>query len=186
MTQDYSGGNFNPQPPQYPQQPPAYPQTGGFPAPPPPGQYPVGAVGPRSRPGSATSAAVLAFVQASITGILTLLIAISAFDGKSDGIAVAVLIVLVQFAGVGLLAVGGAQVLKGTGRGLLIGGNIVEIVIGLVYLAIFSIIPTFNFDLFEQVKAVAIIGALLLTAIPAISLAQAAGSNTSAWLRPSY
>ncbi|WP_018683946.1 hypothetical protein [Actinokineospora enzanensis] len=186
MTQDHGG--YNPQMPQYPQQPQGYPQggypqAGGFPAAP---QAAPGA-GPHVRPGSVTSSAVLGFIQAGITAIITLIMLFGTLnvsertDGEAGGFGY--VLIIVQLVGAVLLIMGGMQLIKGTGRGLMIGGAILEIVIGLFYIVVFAAIPSLGIAEVSSAKGVMIVGALALSVMPVISLIQAAGSGASAWLR---
>ncbi|MGQ0837287.1 hypothetical protein [Actinokineospora sp.] len=192
MSQDWGQGQGNygqepggypqqggyPQAPGYPQQ--GYPQTGGLPQA--PAEY---GGGPITRSGAVTSAAVLAFVQAGITTITTIIVLAGAANSSGGGgeASVSFVIGLVQLAGVLLLIFGGVQLMQGKGRGLLVAGAIVEIVLSATYLVAFAVIPTFGVDTFEGAKTFLILVALLFAVMPTISLIQALGASGTEWLR---
>jgi hypothetical protein len=201
MSQDYGQGGGYPQggfpqdPHQQQQQQPypqqGYPQQQGYQQYPQPGGMqalpyaPPQGGGGGGRPGVVTSAAVLAFVQAGITTITTILVLIGLTDSKVDGGAFAVNLVvgLVQAAGVVLLILGGVRIMAGKSRGALIGGTVLEIVISLAYLVMFTVLPTAGIDVLNGVKAVMVLIALLFAVMPVISLVQAVSGSTTAWIR---
>jgi hypothetical protein len=133
-----------------------------------------------ARPGSATSSAVLAFVQAGITAIATL--SLLGFEAEGGALAASLLIKLAQFAGVGLLIFGGLQLMQGKSKTLLVAGSILELVLCLAYLVIFLLIPTFDLELVAGLKAVLVFVALLFAVMPTISIIQAQSGTTAAWL----
>lgn len=200
-------GGYPQQPGGYPQSPPAgfpqpggYPQQqGGYPQSPPAGfpqapSYAQGAgglpvaptdygeVGSSIRPGSATAAAVLAFVQGGITAITTI-IGIAGISNNASDVGLAWLLLLAQVAGVILLIVGGVQLMQGKSRVLLLVGCGLELAICLFYIAVFSLIPTFGVSDVEAGKTVLILAAVFFAVMPTISLIMGAGSATSQWMR---
>ncbi|HVK25143.1 MAG TPA: hypothetical protein VM677_27615 [Actinokineospora sp.] len=169
-----------PQAPGYPQQggyaQPGYQQAGGLPMA--PAEY--GGGGPVARPGAATSAAVLSFVQAGITTITTILVlAGAANNGQPESWAFG----LAQTVGVILLIMGGVQLMQGKNRTLLVAGNVLEIAISLGYAIMFGLIETQGFDLVEGAKATLIVIAALFAVMPVISVIQAQGGSTTHYLQ---
>lgn len=176
MTQDFHN---QPQYGGYPHQQP-YPQGGAMP------YAPTRLDGPVTRPGVVTSSAVLAFVQAGITAITTILVLAGAAGALGDGhdeAALTLVVGIAQLAGVLLLLFGGIRLLKGTGRGALVGGSAVEIAISLFYLVAFTIVPTFGVEALQGAKAFLVFVALLFAVMPVISMIQALGAASTEWLR---
>jgi hypothetical protein len=205
MTQPYGQqpGGYGQQPGGYPQEP-SYPQSGGFPQAPPPSYpqapgYPQGSgytpgvggmpaapaeyAGPGGRPGSVTASAVLAFVQAGLTAITTIILAAGAARADATDVALGWLIVLAQAAGVVLLIMGGVQLMGGKSRVALIVGAVLELAICLFWLVAFSIIPTFGISEVSTGKTVLIMIALVFAVMPVISLIMAAGGQASQYLQ---
>lgn len=171
------------------------PQSGGFPAAP---AYPVPTPGlpyhpsepqfgrSMARPGTATAAAVLAFVQAGLTLVTSVLIVVgvSTFaDPDEPGAdAVGLLLLVAQFAGVVLLLLGGLRLINGTSRVVLIVGTALELAISATYLIVFAFVPVeTNED--AGAKAVLMFGAALFAVMPLISLILACGRTVSEYLR---
>jgi hypothetical protein len=141
----------------YGQQPPGnYNQGQGQPGPgyggmpPAPPEY---SSGPVARPGSVTAAAVLAFVQAGITVICSviLMIGLGAVSGAVDDaesiggidvdegmLAMLWVLSIVGLIGAGLLIWGGVKALSGTAGQLLVIAAALQIVLCIVWLAGFS------------------------------------------------
>src|SRR5262245_46835170 len=163
MSQPYGQqpGDYNQgQQPGYGAMPPAPPEYTG---------------GPMQRPGSVTAAAVLAFVQAGLTIICTIVLmiglaAVSGAVGDAESIggvdvdegmlAVLWILAIVGLVGAGLLIWGGAKALSGTAGQLLVIAAAVQIVLCIVWLAGFS----------------GGIIAILLVVMPIITLVMALGS----------
>lgn len=141
MSQPYGQqppGNYNQgQQPGYGGMPPAPPEYGGQ----------------MARPGTVTAAAVLAFVQAGLTIISTivLMIGLAALSGAVDEaesiggvdvdegmLAVLWILAIVGLVGGGLLIWGGVKALSGTAGQLLVIAAAVQIVLCIVWLAGFS------------------------------------------------
>lgn len=175
MTQDqgHEQGGF----PAAPAAPEGYPQAGGLPMA--PTEQGSGAT---ARPGSATSSAVLAFVQGGITAITTVLVLDGAASNEGGMPAMSLLIGLAQLVGVGLLIFGGVQLMQGKSKTLLVAGSVLELAICVAYLAIFLLIPTFGLDAIAGLKTVMVLFALLFAVMPTISLIQAQSGATTAWL----
>lgn len=196
MTQPY-GGHQQQQPGgQYPgsggfQQPgaaPAYPQApmppsgGGYGSMPQAPQEYSG--GPIPRPGAATATAVLAFVQAGLTTITTLLVWIGVFNLEGGDMALQALIAVAQTAGVVLLIMGGIQLMGGKGRTLLIVGAALEIVISLFYMIVYSTLDSGGIDVLEGAKAVLIGAAIFFMIMPIICIVLARGALVTQYLQP--
>jgi hypothetical protein len=140
---------------------------------------------PIPRPGSVTAAAVLAYVQAGITTITTiiLLALLSSGDFGGGAMAVGVLLVVAQTAGVALLVIGGVQLASGKSRILLIAGCALELAICLYYLYSFLVTPTTA--LVEQGldPARGVFYLLILAVMPTISWIMSLGTNTMRFLQ---
>jgi hypothetical protein len=170
MTQPYGqqpGGNqpgsggFPPAP-----QAPAYQQgAGGMPQA--PQEY---SGGPQGRPGVVTASAVLAFVQAGITTITTLLVWLGVSQLSGGELGFQAVLALGQTIGIVLLIWGGVQAMGGKGRAVLLAGAAVEIALSVLWIIRFAAIDTGGFDLAENVKGGIIFIALLFAVMPAISL----------------
>ncbi|RSM81281.1 hypothetical protein DMH04_28220 [Kibdelosporangium aridum] len=190
-------------PPQYPAQYPAQQQY-GYPQTPPGGQpmyqQPAYAAGPGgygmgygqplyARPGSATGAAVLGFIQAGLTLITTGLVFFGLFGSASaqgSGAAIAWGLAIAQLLGLLLLIFGSVQLLSGTSRVLYLVGAVVELAISAYYLVSIlaidtsdAILPEFAQDLKTAFAVVPVIFAIM----PLIGLILALGSATSDYVR---
>jgi hypothetical protein len=142
----------------YGQQPPGNQGQGGYnqgPAyggmPPAPPEY---SSGPVTRPGAVTAAAVLAFVQAGITLVCSviLMIGLAAISGAANDasiqgidlddakgmLAVLWILTIVGIIGAGLLIWGGVKAMSGTAGMLLVIAAALQIVLCIVWLAAFS------------------------------------------------
>lgn len=205
MSQPYGGQQ--PQQPggQYPgsggfQQPGGqYPNSGGFqqqpggqypPAPTPPGGY--GQMpqapqeysgGPIPRPGAVTTSAVLAYIQAGLTTITTILVWIGVFNLEGGDMALQALIAVAQTVGIVLLIMGGVQIMAGKSRTLLLVGAGLEIVICLFYMIIYSTLDSGGIDVLEGAKAVLIGVAIFFAVMPIIILVMALGGQATQFLQ---
>jgi hypothetical protein len=208
MTQPYGQqpGNFGQQPGGYPQQggypqsppggfpqsPPAgYPQQGGYPQAPsyapgsgglpqaPPDQ---GHGGPVTRPGSATAAAVLGFVQGGITTITTLLIIAGLVSADAQASVGGWLLAIAQTAGIVLLIWGGVKLMTGGGRGIFLAGAVLELLICGYYIIRFVTVDTGGFKLAEDFKSAGVLIALIFAVMPAIGLILSMGGATTQFL----
>lgn len=192
------GGGYPQSPPAGFQQPGGYPQSpaGGFQQP----TYPqapnysqsglpqapaeYGSGGSSVRPGQATAAAVLAFVQGGITAITTILGLIGAADaGGGDGAAIGWLFLIAQAAGVVMLIWGGVQMLQGAGRLILVIACGLELAICAGYLIVFLAVPTFGVGLLEDAKTFLIAVAIFFAIMPGISLIMSLGQPVTQWLQ---
>lgn len=181
MTQPYGQQPYGQQQPGgYPQAPGYAQGMGGMPQA--PQEY---SQGPVARPGTVTGAAVLAYIQAGITSITTILVIAGLASGNAEGgqAALGWLVGLVQVAGVVLLIMGGVQLMGGKGRNLLVVGAAVELVICVYYLISFAVVETGNIDLLESAKGVLIAIAVFFAIMPTISLVLAMGSGTTQFLQ---
>jgi hypothetical protein len=189
MTQPY-GQQPGQQPGQY-GQPGGYQQSGGYPQAPsysqsgglpqaPPDQGGFG--GSTARPGTVTAAAVLAYVQAGITTITTILVLAGATQASGGEAALAWLVGLAQVAGIVLLIWGGVQITQGKGRLLLVIGCLVELAICVYYLINFMVVETQNVDVLEGAKAFLIAVAIFFAIMPTISLILSMGGAASQYL----
>ncbi|HEU5469069.1 MAG TPA: hypothetical protein VFV67_00330 [Actinophytocola sp.] len=194
--QQPSGGY--PQAPGYPTSPPGgFPQqSGGYPQAPgyasAPGGLPqappdYGQGGPVGRPGSATAAAVLGFVQAGITTLTTLLLFLGLAQvgdvADTSGVAIAWAIALGQLAGIVLLIWGGVQLMSGAGRALFLAGAALEIVLSLVWLIRFAAAETAGFSLAENVQSFGVFMAIIFAIMPVIGLILAMGGATTQYVQ---
>jgi hypothetical protein len=180
---------YPPSPPQGYPQAPAY---GAMPAA--PAEY---SAGPMRRPGVATAAAVLAFVQAGITAIPGISALVGAFGGSAGasgtglfshtvGIVVAIATVL----GVALLITGGVQLMGGSTRAMMIAGTAIELAICLYWIiAALSIesdaigASDIEVDFVNASKGVLIGFAIFFAIMPTISLILSLGQTTTQFLQ---
>lgn len=161
MSQPYGqqpqGGGYNQGPGYGQQQPPGYGQPGpggpggyGGGMPPAPPEY---SSGPIPRPGTVTAAAVLAFVQAGITLICSIILiiglaAVSSADGDTIGgyqfdidqgaLAFPWIVTIAGLLGGGLLIWAGVKTMSGTAGMLLVIANALQILLCIVWLAAFD------------------------------------------------
>lgn len=177
----------------YPQSPPTgYPQApayGNMPSAPP--EY---SQGPHARPGVATAAAVLAFVQAGITAIPGVLQLIGAASGNNNDAAgnpptaVLLLVAIAELAGVALLIVGGVQLLGGKSRAMMVAGCALELAI-CVYWIIYAASIDSNIageaaaEIMNAGKGVLIGFAIFFAIMPTISLVMSVGATTTQFLQ---
>lgn len=173
MTQPYG---------QQPGQPPGgYPQSGGFQQPPYPHQGMGGMSAPQhhgmvggGRPGTVTAAAILAFIQAGITTITTIVVfggLASADEGVSGTEAVlAWVVAFAQAIGVVLLIVGGIQAIGGKSRVLLVAGCALELAVCLFWAIRFAVIHSGGNEVINAGKGVLIGFAVFFAIMPVISL----------------
>jgi hypothetical protein len=173
-------GGFQ-QPGGYPQAPqaPGYQQGyGGMPQA--PQEY---GGGPVARPGVVTAASVLAYVQAGITTITTVLVFAGASNMEGGMMALQLLIGLVQAVGIGLLIMGGVQLMGGKSRTLMIAACALELVVCLFYIILYAAIPSGGIDVVQGAKAVLIGFAIFFAIMPTISLVLARGAQTTQFLQ---
>lgn len=177
----------------YDQQPAGQPYPGayGYPAPLPPAPM---AYGPVRRPGVVTASAVLAYVQAGITGVATLLMFVSLFDSEfgPGRLLIQTVVVLAAAVGVGLLIAGGVRLMAGTDRTMLTAACVLEFVICLFYLIFFAAMPDSVLDPDNSVardgavgaaRGVLVVFAIFFAVMPTISLAMSRGQAATDFLR---
>jgi hypothetical protein len=180
MTQPYGqqpgsnqpgGGGFPPAPAA-----PAYQQgAGGMPQA--PQEY---GGGPQRRPGVVTASAVLAFVQAGITTITTILVWIGVGNQLTDGDMIFQAVLAVgQTLGIVLLIWGGVQAMGGKGRTILVAGAALEILVSLLWAVRFAVLDSGGIDVIESAKGVAIFIAILFAVMPVISLVLVMGQQAT-------
>jgi hypothetical protein len=179
----------NEEPPGYAYQVDQPGQPYGYPVMPAPMMY-----RPAPRPGTATAAAVLAFVQAGITGVaaLVLLFALVGSDATTGALLVEVLVVLATGAGAGLLIAGGVQLMAGRRRTLMIAGCVLQFVICVYYLIVFATLSDSDFGpeptdpelqgMPGLARGMLIVLALFFAIMPTISLSLSLGRSTKAFL----
>ena len=175
-----SGGFQQPGSGGFPQAPqaPAYQQGyGGMPQA--PQEY---SGGPIARPGVVTAAAVLAFVQAGITTITTILVWLGVRNLEGGDAALQAVIATAQTIGVVLLIMGGVQIMSGKNRVLLLAGAALEIVISLAWIVQVAVVDTAGIDMLQDIKAGVIAIALLFAIMPAISLVLAMGGSATQYV----
>jgi hypothetical protein len=139
--------------------------------------------GPQSRPGSVTAAAVLAYVQAGITLIPTIMMLIGLASDNSEAGAVDWLVVLAQVVGAALLIAGGVQIMGGKGRTLLLAGAGIELAVCLVWMIRAAAIDSGGYDVIDAGKGIIIGIAVFFAIMPTISLVMALGSGTTQFLQ---
>ena len=171
----------------YPQQgtpPGGYPQAPGYSSmPQAPQEY---TQGPIPRPGSVMAAAVLAYVQAGITSITTVLAFIGLGTGDITGgdLILELLVAIAQAVGIVLLIMGGVQFAAGKSRNLLVAGCTLELVICLYYLIRFLTVDTDGVDqqLVNAATGVMIFIVVFFATMPTISLIMSLGSGATQFL----
>jgi len=146
--------------------------------------------GPIPRPGSATAAAVLAFVQAGITvipGILQLVGAFGTSDIDTAIMAETLAAAIVTLIGVALLIIGGVQLLGGKSRSMMIVGAAVELVICLYYVIKALAIDSGDLEgvssAIDMAKGVIVGFAIFFAIMPIISLIMSIGATTTQFLQ---
>jgi hypothetical protein len=180
MTQPYGqqpgqnqpgGGGYPPAPAA-----PAYQQgAGGMPQA--PQEY---GGGPQGRPGVVTAAAVLAFVQAGITTITTILVWLGVGNQPSDSDTIfQSVLALGQTIGIVLLIWGGVQAMGGKGRTILVAGAALEILVSLAWAIRFAALDVEGIDALESAKGFAIFIAIIFAVMPAITLALVMGQQAT-------
>jgi hypothetical protein len=189
----------------YPQSPPygqpaqGYPQGQAYGGQPPgygamPSAPPEYSAGPIGRPGTATAAAVLAFVQAGLTAIPGVLQLINAPKngglGGNPPTGVMVIVAIAEVLGVALLIVGGVQLLGGRSRNIIMAGAALELAL-CVYWVIWaaSLSSTLAGDedfavaAMNTGKGVLIGFAIFFAVMPTITLIMSAGASTTQFLQ---
>ncbi|HEX6355020.1 hypothetical protein [Actinophytocola sp.] len=170
----------------YPQNPaygyPQAPAYGAMPAAPP--EYSSGPIG---RPGAATAAAVLAFVQAGITAIPGIIQVVASAGGSdtldSSAVVEGLIVAVVELIGVALLIIGGVQLLGGKSRSMLIAGAALELVICVYYVIRFAAIESAGVEAIDVGKGVLIGFAIFFAIMPTISLVLSVGASTTQFLQ---
>lgn len=173
MQQPGSGGF-----PQAPQAPGYQQGYGGMPQA--PQEY---SGGPIARPGVVTAAAVLAFVQAGITAITTILVWLGVGNLEGGDAALQAAVATAQTVGIVLLIMGGVQIMSGKSKTMLVIGAALEIVISLVWIIQVAVVDTAGIDAFEDIKAGIIAISLAFAIMPAISLVLALGGSASGYVQ---
>jgi len=191
--QQPNGGGYQQQPGSGGFQQPGgnYPGSGGFPqAPQAPGyQQGYGGMpqapqeysgGPTARPGVVTAAAVLAYIQAGITTITTILVWIGVGQ-QTDGAETAFqgALALAQTVGIVLLIWGAVQAMGGKGRTMLLAGAGLEIVISLAWIIRFAALDTGGIEFLENAKGGIIFIAILFAVMPVITLILVMGQQAT-------
>lgn len=172
----------------YPQSPPqGYPQAPGYGAgmPPAPAEY---SAGPIPRPGTVTAAAVLAYVQAGITLIPTVImfggvLGSDTSAGTAGDAAMGWIILIAQLVGAALLIAGGVQIMGGKSRTLLVVGAGLELAISVFWIIRVAAIDSGGYDVIDTGKGVIIGFAIFFAIMPAISLIMSLGANTTQFLQ---
>jgi hypothetical protein len=142
--------------------------------------------GPIPRPGSVMAAAVLAYVQAGITSITTILAFIGLASGDISGgdLILELLVAIAQAVGIALLIMGGVQFAAGKSRNLLVAGCALELAICLYYLIRFLTVDTDGVDqqLVNAATGVMIFIVVFFATMPTISLIISLGSSSTQFL----
>jgi hypothetical protein len=193
MTQPYGGqqphqpGGHNPGSGGFQQPGGQYPNSGGMPQAPGYGGMPQApqeySSGPIARPGVVTTAGVLAYVQAGITAITTILVWTGVFNLEGGAMAIQLAIALAQTAGVVLLIMGGMQIMSGKSRTMLLVAAGLEIAISLFYIIVYSTLDSGGIDVLEGAKAVLIGAAIFFAIMPAIALVMAMNAQSTQFLQ---
>lgn len=195
------GGGYPQTPGQgYPQSPPygqqAYPQNPGYGAPGYPQAPAYGAMppappeytaGPTGRPGTVTAAAVLAFVQAGITLVPTVIMLGGLFNASSNGAAgdasFGWIVTIAALVGAALLIAGGVQIMGGKSRALIMAGSALEIAISLAWIIFVATLETGGLSAVDFGLGVIIGFAVFFAIMPIISLVLAVGGSTTQYLQ---
>ena len=193
MTQPYGGqqphqpGGHNPGSGGFQQPGGQYPNSGGLPQAPGYSSMPQApqeySGGPIARPGAVTTAGVLAYVQAGITAITTILVWTGVFNLEGGAMAIQLVVALAQTAGVVLLIMGGLQIMSGKSRTLLLVGAGLEIAICLFYIIVYSMLDSGGIDVLEGAKAVLIGSAIFFAIMPVIAIVMALGAQSTQYLQ---
>jgi uncharacterized membrane protein len=174
MQQQPGSGGF----PQAPQAPGYQQGYGGMPQA--PQEY---SGGPGRRPGVVTAASVLAYVQAGITVITTILVFAGATNMSGGQAALQVLIGVVQAVGIVLLIMGAVQLMAGKSRTLMLAACVLELVICLFYIILYAAIDSSGIDVIQGAKAVLIGFAVFFAIMPTISLVLSMGQQSTQYLQ---
>jgi len=150
--------------------------------------------GPTGRPGVATAAAVLAFVQAGLTAIPGVLQLINAPKngglGGNPPTGVMIIVSIAVLVGVLLLIIGGVQLIGGRSRTLIVAGAALELAI-CVYWIIFAISidntlagnEEYAVAAMNTGKGVLIGFAIFFAIMPVITLIMSVGGSTTQFLQ---
>jgi len=142
--------------------------------------------GPIPRPGTATTASVLAFIQAGITLIPTVIFLaglLGAEGGSGSDAALGWTVVIFQLIGAVLLIVGGVQLLGGKSRAMIVAGAAVELACSLFWIIRIAAIDSQGLDVIDAGKGVIIGFAIFFAIMPTISLVMALGGTTTQFLQ---
>jgi hypothetical protein len=138
--------------------------------------------GPIARPGAATAAAVLAFVQAGITAVpgVLALIGSSSFGGGNAESWISTIAIL---AGVALLIVGGVQLMGGKDRNMLVIACGLEIAISLYFIIRTLSLDTEGIEDASYGQGLLIGFAVFFAVMPVIALVLSFGAPTTQYLQ---
>lgn len=199
MTNEYGQQPYPGQQPGYGQQ--QQPQQGyGYPPQTPPGGQPVYAGQPYpqqgqmpgygamsvEKPGTITGAAVLAFIQAGITLITTIILIMGLVNASSvtdTGLGEPWAVAIAQFLGVILLIVGSVQLLNGSSRGLFLAATGLEVVLAIYWAVRFGVIDTGGIEAFSNFRNSLIVIAVGFAVMPVIALILGAGSGVGRYVQ---
>ncbi len=150
---------------------------------------------PPRRPGVVTAAAVLAYVQAGITGVIALILFVGLFARapSTGALLVDVLVVLATATGAALLIAGGVRLTGGRGRVPLVVACVLEFAICVYYIVVFATLSASEIDPTNELDEVPgglgvargtmVFIAIFFAIMPTISLALACGRSATAFLR---
>jgi hypothetical protein len=139
--------------------------------------------GPIARPGVVTAAAVLAFVQAGITTITTILVWLGVQNLEGGDAALQAAVALAQTVGIVLLIMGGVQIMSGKSRTMMIVGCALEIVVSLVWIIQVAVVDTAGIDMLQDIKTGIIAIALAFAIMPAIALVLSMGAAATQYIQ---
>ena len=174
------------QPPAGQPYPYGYPAVPLQPAPPAYGHY--------RRPGVVTASAVLAFVQAGITGLASLIVFVGLFGSGLDTgrLLVQTVAALAAAAGVGLLIAGGVKIMAGTDRTMLMVACVLQFVICFFYIVFIATLPDGALDTdnttdldgdADAARGGLIFFAIMFAVMPIISLSMSRSRSATEFLR---
>jgi hypothetical protein len=155
----------------YPQQNPGY---GGY------GPAPI------EKPGAITGAAVLGFIQAGLTLISTIILAMGLMNAgslTSDGLAEPWAITIIQFVAVILLIFGSVQLIGGSSRAMFLTAAGLEVALALYWAIRFGATETAGISAIENFRNSLIIIAVGFAIMPVIALILAAGSAPGRYIQ---
>ena len=158
-----------------------------------PDARPAWSPGP-TRPGGVTAAAVLAYVQAGVTALGTVvgLIAMAVNLSSGGPVPLQWAVAVAQVIGAGLLIVGGVALTRGSGRGVMVAGCVSQLMLTVYYLVFAGVASDRTIDpqntlardgLVEAGRAIMVVTALIFAVMPIISLALSLGRRATDFLR---